>query len=428
MPSYKLIGNRILSRFQNAMTGMSLSEWHSGYRAFSVAALAHVPFEANSDGFDFDTEASSVSAGDRIVEVAIPTYYGDESYVDGLRCPRRGVRRRALPPRPHRLRHAAAGHRAAGVRVEARPGLEPRPAAGDPARPVARTGARPRLRLGRLGAELKARGHHVVVDVHETTPRSASTTSSSPTSSRAFHWPSTSTALRHRRRRRAGARDPGRLLVELRPLLTDGAVVLASVPNIGHWYPRLRRFRPLRLHACGILDRTVRFFTRRSFARLAQQRVADHGHSTDRPLSSWYAAARRGDQAAPHRRLDRTTCVRGGRRCSPTSSSPSRALLSGDGLQDVHVRRLVGGIEGGDEAGDHGADQDQEDRRERQPVDDRRAWRATGRCRSAPTTIPTRAPKVDTMIASHGAASLDVCSSRQRIRPSACARTRRAPG
>ena len=68
-------------------------------------------------------------------------------------------------------------------------------------------------------------------------------------------------------------RDPGRLLVELRALLADGAVVMASVPNIGHWYPRLRvvsgRFD---YDARGILDRDhVRFFTRRSFARLAQR-------------------------------------------------------------------------------------------------------------------------------------------------------------
>src|SRR5688572_11100006 len=56
MPLYKFVGNRILSTFQNAITGARLTEWHSGYRAYRVGALAQIPFLGNSDGFDFDTE------------------------------------------------------------------------------------------------------------------------------------------------------------------------------------------------------------------------------------------------------------------------------------------------------------------------------------------------------------------------------------
>ena len=56
MPLYKFVGNRILTTFQNALTGLRLSEWHSGYRAYRVSALAELPFVGNSDGFDFDTE------------------------------------------------------------------------------------------------------------------------------------------------------------------------------------------------------------------------------------------------------------------------------------------------------------------------------------------------------------------------------------
>ena len=56
MPLYKYVGNKILTRFQNRVSGLALSEWHSGYRAFSLGALARIPFEENSDGFDFDTE------------------------------------------------------------------------------------------------------------------------------------------------------------------------------------------------------------------------------------------------------------------------------------------------------------------------------------------------------------------------------------
>ena len=56
MPLYKYVGNRILTRAQNAITGARLSEWHSGYRAYRVAALAELPIVGNSDDFDFDTE------------------------------------------------------------------------------------------------------------------------------------------------------------------------------------------------------------------------------------------------------------------------------------------------------------------------------------------------------------------------------------
>ena len=87
MPLYKFAGNRILSRFENAALGTNLSEFHSGYRAYSVAALKQLPFEKNSNGFNFDTQIiiQMHDAGMRIAEVPIPTYYGDEiCYVDGM--------------------------------------------------------------------------------------------------------------------------------------------------------------------------------------------------------------------------------------------------------------------------------------------------------------------------------------------------------
>ena len=88
MPLYKFVGNRILTAFENTVAGLDLTEWHSGYRAYSVAALKELPFERNSDGFAFDTEIilQLHEAGKRIVEIPIPTYYGDEiCYVNGLR-------------------------------------------------------------------------------------------------------------------------------------------------------------------------------------------------------------------------------------------------------------------------------------------------------------------------------------------------------
>lgn len=88
MPLYKFVGNRILTCAQNRLLGSRLSEFHSGFRAYSVAALAGLPFEYNSNLFHFDTEViiQLMLAGSRIVEVPIPTYYGDEiCRVNGLK-------------------------------------------------------------------------------------------------------------------------------------------------------------------------------------------------------------------------------------------------------------------------------------------------------------------------------------------------------
>jgi glycosyltransferase involved in cell wall biosynthesis len=88
MPLYKFAGNKILTRFQNAMLGSNFSEFHSGYRLYSTAALRKIPFERNSNDFHFDTEIiiQLVIAGVKIVELPIPTYYGEEiCYVNGLK-------------------------------------------------------------------------------------------------------------------------------------------------------------------------------------------------------------------------------------------------------------------------------------------------------------------------------------------------------
>jgi glycosyltransferase involved in cell wall biosynthesis len=80
MPLYKFVGNRILTWVQNRLLRTNLSEFHSGYRIYSVAALRSIPFERNSNGFHFDTEIIIQLVIGRlpIVELPIPTYYGDE--------------------------------------------------------------------------------------------------------------------------------------------------------------------------------------------------------------------------------------------------------------------------------------------------------------------------------------------------------------
>jgi glycosyltransferase involved in cell wall biosynthesis len=80
MPFYKYVGNKVLTRLQNAMLGTNLSEFHSGYRIYRVKALEGIQFRLNSNDFHFDTEIiiQLFNAGARIVERPIPTYYGDE--------------------------------------------------------------------------------------------------------------------------------------------------------------------------------------------------------------------------------------------------------------------------------------------------------------------------------------------------------------
>ena len=88
MPLYKFIGNKILTSIQNRLLRANLSEFHSGYRIYSVAALKKLPFDRNTHDFHFDTEIiiQLIKAGMRIHETAIPTYYGDEiCHVNGIK-------------------------------------------------------------------------------------------------------------------------------------------------------------------------------------------------------------------------------------------------------------------------------------------------------------------------------------------------------
>ncbi len=88
MPLYKWIGNQVLTNFQNALLGSTLSEFHSGYRLYSTKALAKIPFERNSNDFHFDTDiiVQLHFAGMRIIEIPIPTFYGDEiCHVNGVK-------------------------------------------------------------------------------------------------------------------------------------------------------------------------------------------------------------------------------------------------------------------------------------------------------------------------------------------------------
>ncbi len=80
MPMYKFVGNKILTFTENLLAGTNLSEFHSGYRAYSVHALKNIPLDSLTTNWHFDTQIilEFVKRGYRIKEVPIPTYYGDE--------------------------------------------------------------------------------------------------------------------------------------------------------------------------------------------------------------------------------------------------------------------------------------------------------------------------------------------------------------
>lgn len=91
MPLYKYVGNKILTTAQNALLGTHFSEFHSGYRVYRVATLERTQYLLNANEFHFDTEIilQLLNLGARIVELPIPTYYGDEiSRVNGMKYAR----------------------------------------------------------------------------------------------------------------------------------------------------------------------------------------------------------------------------------------------------------------------------------------------------------------------------------------------------
>lgn len=81
MPVYKYIANRFLTFFQNFMIGQKLSEYHTGYRAFSADVLRKIDFGLNTDDFLFDNQmlAQIFYAGFEIAEITCPTKYFKEA-------------------------------------------------------------------------------------------------------------------------------------------------------------------------------------------------------------------------------------------------------------------------------------------------------------------------------------------------------------
>jgi glycosyltransferase involved in cell wall biosynthesis/SAM-dependent methyltransferase len=279
MPLYKRVGNRILTRLENRLLGTHLTEFHSGYRAYSVRALRELPLPNNSDGFDFDTQIiiQLVHAGKRIVEIPIPTYYGDEiCYVDGVRYARDVVRdvveyRMAAKgfgttpwvPSPDEYAFKEGDGTSHAMMLDM--------LAGAPPSRVLDLGCSG----GRLAEHLRAAGHwvtgvdHLEIDgVRQRTDafiRADLTRGIPDEAGDDYDVVIAGDVLEHLPR-------PSQTLREIARVLRPGGQVLLSVPNFGHWYPRGRTLLGMfGYDRRGILDEThLRFFTRSTLRRLVR--------------------------------------------------------------------------------------------------------------------------------------------------------------
>lgn len=93
MPVYKYIANRVLTIIENLVLGVKLSEYHTGFRAFSRSVLETLPLQNNSDDFVFDNEmiAQAVYYGFNIGEISCPTkYFKDASSINFRRSVKYG--------------------------------------------------------------------------------------------------------------------------------------------------------------------------------------------------------------------------------------------------------------------------------------------------------------------------------------------------
>lgn len=94
MPKYKYFFNRVLTFFQNIIMSQKLSEYHTGYRAFSIDIIKELNLEANSDDFVFDNQmlAQIFMAGHNIAEITCPThYFADASSINFMRSLKYGA-------------------------------------------------------------------------------------------------------------------------------------------------------------------------------------------------------------------------------------------------------------------------------------------------------------------------------------------------
>lgn len=282
MPLYKYVGNRVLTMFENRALGLHLTEFHSGYRAYNVHALAQIRLDKLTNDFHFDTEIiiKLHHQNFRILEVPIPTFYGDEiCRVNGLKYAKAIVRA------VHRYTETA---RAVRRHPEYEEYFVPyaikrsRDSSHYYASRLIGTGQRV-LEVGcgdgAFGAELVRAGNNVTgVDCQPNVPGGSAYDSIvsadlehglGPLSRRSdgqFDRILLLDRLEH-------LKDPGALLEDCRRLLAPRGKLIVSVPNAVNFTIRLMLLLGIfRYSDRGILDWShLRFFTRKTVRELLQK-------------------------------------------------------------------------------------------------------------------------------------------------------------
>ncbi len=280
MPLYKYVGNKILTFYENRMLRMKLTEFHSGYRLYSVHALKEVPFEKNTNDFHFDTEiiVQFRARGLRIRELAIPTYYGDEiCRVNGMKYAldvawsvfqyalhERGLRHYAkyeVGPKRYKFkqdRHSSHGRVIALVPPKGQRILDVGCGPDDLARFLKKesnevVGVDRYLPPGRPSVRALEIEKDLDTDLDLAFGRD-------------FDLILFLDVLEH-------LREPGKALARSRDYLKPGGRVIVSLPNVAHWSVRLSLFfGKFDYGEKGILDRThLHFYTRRTARELARE-------------------------------------------------------------------------------------------------------------------------------------------------------------
>jgi SAM-dependent methyltransferase len=297
VPARTALANGLLTRLENRMLGTKLSDLDSACRAYSVEALASVPFEANSDGHEFDIEIiiQLVGAGKRIGEIPVRTDLWPERWRGGVLGHTKDVALDVLRYRLAKVGFFFGGPAQVGDEYQLKNAenashsiilrwLEQIP----PAR-VLDVGCS----SGLLGQRMRALGHTVTgVDIHEL-PGVLDRCDRFVQADLDVGLPQevmrdgpydvavAADLLEH-------VREPELLLDQIASVLVPRGRLIVSVPNFGHWYPRTRTALGLfDYDQRGILDRGhVRFFTRRGLlSRLEHARfVVLREQATGLPL------------------------------------------------------------------------------------------------------------------------------------------------
>jgi 2-polyprenyl-3-methyl-5-hydroxy-6-metoxy-1,4-benzoquinol methylase len=279
MPMYKWLGNRVLTGIENAALRSRLTEFHSGYRAYSVAALTRIPFEYNTDEFDFDTQIiiQLLDQGERVLEIPIPTYYGDEiCYVKGMKYARDVVRdvvqyrltkmgfgTHEWVPTSDEYELKEGKHTSHTAVVDALSDSSPKRVLD-----LGCSGGRLAERLRKLGHTVTGVDsteidgvrdrvdHFILGDLEHGIPSKVGT---------GYDVVIAADMIEH-------VSQPSVMLRQMMEVVAPDGEILVSTPNFAHWYPRARVATGLfDYDRRGILDEThLRFFTRRSLLRLVQ--------------------------------------------------------------------------------------------------------------------------------------------------------------